>query len=140
MIREIMIIFAALVVLGVFILFSIFGFQSYGRWQNRLEAENQKIVEQARGQAEFMRAEHSRKIAVEEARAKDEAAEYLKNAEVQRAQGVAAAMDIIQAKLAGPEGLRYLHYLFIQGLNDGSTETIYVPTELNLPVLMGQTK
>ncbi|UCF13227.1 MAG: hypothetical protein JSW06_02940 [Thermoplasmatales archaeon] len=29
----------------------------------------------------------------------------------------------------------YLRYLWIQGLHDGSSEVIYIPTEANLPIL-----
>lgn len=29
----------------------------------------------------------------------------------------------------------YIQYLWVQGLHDGSSEVIYVPTEANLPVL-----
>ena len=29
----------------------------------------------------------------------------------------------------------YLRYLWIQGLQDGTSEVIYIPTEANLPIL-----
>lgn len=126
-------ILAVAVLIGLFMIVP-----SYSRWQARLNAENQKVVQEELGRAELLRAEHNRKIRTQEAEAQLEAAKHLKEAERVRAEGAAAAMDVIQSKLAGEPGLRYLHYLFVQGLNDGSTETIYVPTELNLPVLMGK--
>lgn len=85
------------------------------------------------GKAELREAEWSRKIAVEEARAKMESAKLLAAAEVERAKGVAEANEIIGVSLQGNEV--YLRYLWIQGLHDGSSEIIYVPTETQLPLL-----
>ncbi len=51
--------------------------------------------------------------------------------EIERAKGIAEANKIIAESIS--EG--YLHYRFIEGLNDGNTEVIYVPTEANLPLL-----
>ena len=85
------------------------------------------------GQAKLREAESSRKIAIEEANAKREAAKALAEAEVERAKGVAEANKIIGESLRGNEG--YLRYLWIQGLQDGSSEVIYVPTEAGLPIL-----
>lgn len=51
--------------------------------------------------------------------------------EVARAKGIAEANEIIAESIT--DG--YLHYRFIEGLNDGNTEVIYVPTEANLPIL-----
>ena len=85
------------------------------------------------GEAEFKRAEENRKIKVEEARAKLEAAKFESQAEVERARGAAEANAIIGESLKGNEA--YLRYLWIQGLHDGTSETIYIPTEANLPIL-----
>ena|SRR3990167_583111 len=85
------------------------------------------------GKAQLKEAEWSRKIAIEEANAKKESATALAQAEVERAKGVAEANRIIGDSLAGNES--YLRYLWIQGLNDGTSEVIYVPTEANLPIL-----
>ncbi|MDA3854824.1 MAG: prohibitin family protein [Candidatus Woesearchaeota archaeon] len=56
--------------------------------------------------------------------------------EVARAKGVAEANKIIAESIS--EG--YLQYRFIEGLNDGNTEVIYVPTEANLPILEARDK
>lgn len=56
--------------------------------------------------------------------------------EVERAKGIAEANEIIAESIT--EG--YLHYRFIEGLNDGNTEVIYVPTETNLPILEARNK
>ncbi len=85
------------------------------------------------GQAELARAEYSRQIATCEANAKKESSKALAEAEVIRAQGVAAANKIIGDSLDGNDG--YLHYLWIQGLQTNHTQVVYVPTEANLPIL-----
>lgn len=51
--------------------------------------------------------------------------------EIERAKGIAEANKIIAESIS--DG--YLQYRFIEGLNDGNTEVIYVPTEANLPLL-----
>ena len=85
------------------------------------------------GQAKLREAEHSRKVRIEEAKAKLESAKFESRAEVERAKGVAEANKIIGDSLKGNDA--YLRYLWIQGLQDGSSETIYIPTEANLPIL-----
>lgn len=83
------------------------------------------------GRAEYARAESSRKIAILEAQAKEEAAKALAKAEVERAKGVAAANQIIGDSLKGNDA--YLHYLWLDELKHANV--IYVPTESNLPIL-----
>ena len=85
------------------------------------------------GQAELEKQEFAKRVLIEEARARKESAALLSDAEIERARGVAEANRIIGDSLAGNEA--YLRYLWIQGLQDGSSETIYVPTEANLPIL-----
>lgn len=92
----------------------------YGVWQKELS-----------GKAQLREAEWNRQIAVKEADAKKESAKSLAEAEVIRAEGIAKANAIIAGSIT-PE---YLKYRFIEGLNDGNTEVIYVPTEANLPIL-----
>ncbi len=98
------------------------GCPRYNVWQKELA-----------GKAALKRAEWDRQIAVREALAKRDAAVSLAEAEVERAKGVAEANKIIGASLQGNEG--YLRYLWIQGLQDGTSEVIYIPTEANLPIL-----
>ena len=85
------------------------------------------------GKAHLAEAESSRQIAVTEAHAKMESAKMLAEAEVERAKGVAKANEIIGKSLEGNEA--YLRYLWIQGLQEGKNEVVYVPTEANLPIL-----
>ena len=85
------------------------------------------------GKADLAEAEWSKKIMVQEALAKKDAAKFEAEAEVIRAQGVADANAILGESLKGKD--EYLTYLWIQGLHDGSSEVIYIPTEGNLPIL-----
>ena len=87
----------------------------------------------ARGEASLREAEYSKKILVETALAEKDAAVYKAQAEVERARGVAEANKIIGDSLKNNDA--YLRYLWIQGLHDGNSETIYIPTEANLPIL-----
>lgn len=91
--------------------------------------------QQKRGEAALREAESSRQIAIEEAKAKKESAKMLSEAEIERARGVAEANKIIAEGLK--DNHEYLLYLWIQGLQDGTTgnQVIYVPTEAGLPIL-----
>jgi len=83
------------------------------------------------GKAQLREAEWNKQIAIEEAAALKESAKLISEAEVIRAQGIADANKII----AGSISEEYIKYKFVEGLNDGNTEVIYVPTEANLPIL-----
>lgn len=85
------------------------------------------------GEAEYARAEQNRRIKVLEAQALKDSAKLQAEAEVERAKGVAEANKIIGDSLKDNE--QYLRYLWINGLNDGKNDVIYVPTEAGLPIL-----
>ena len=85
------------------------------------------------GKAQLKQAEWNRQINIKEAEARLASAKLDKLSEVVRAEGVAEANEIIGTSLKGNEA--YLRYLWINGLHDGSSEIIYVPTEANLPIL-----
>lgn len=85
------------------------------------------------GKADLAEAEWSKQILIEEAKAELESASLKAQSEVARAHGVAEANQIIGDSLEGNDA--YLRYLWIQGLQDGSSEIIYIPTEANLPIL-----
>lgn len=104
------------------IIVSMIALPQYGVWSKGL-----------RGKAQLKEAEWNRQIAIKEAEARLESAKLDKLSEVERAKGVAEANEIIGESLEGNEA--YLRYLWIQGLHDGSSETIYIPTEANLPIL-----
>ncbi|ADI38036.1 membrane protease subunit [Waddlia chondrophila] len=90
-------------------------------------------AERLSGEAELARAESNRQIRILEARAEQEAAKSLAEAEVIRAEGVAKANKIIGDSLENNEG--YLRYLWIQGLQTNQQQVVYIPTEANLPIL-----
>mgnify|MGYP006286023995 CR=1 FL=1 len=106
----------------LFITVGMVGCPKYSVWQKGLA-----------GKADLKEAEWNRQIAIKEAEAKKESAKMLADAEVERAKGVAQANKIIGESLKGNES--YLRYLWINGLQDGSSEVIYIPTEANLPIL-----
>lgn len=90
-------------------------------------------VQEMEGKAKLREAESSRQILVEEAKAREQAAKMLANAEVERAKGVAEANRIIGDSLKDhPE---YLTYLWIKEVNADGNAVIYVPTEAGLPIL-----
>lgn len=96
------------------------------------------FVYQARmdGEASLAKSLSERKVQIQDAEGKLQAAKYLADAEIERARGVAEANKIIGSSLKNNED--YLRYLWIHNLNDAQksgAEVIYVPTEANLPIL-----
>ena len=96
-------------------------FPQYKVWQQNKE-----------GEAELARAEQNRKIAVLEAKAKEESANSLAKAEIIRAQGVAQANKIIGDSLQNNDA--YIHYLWIEALKESQNDVIYIPTEAGIPI------
>ncbi len=95
---------------------------------------NYDVYEQnLKGEAELARATQNRQISIQEAQAKKESAHDLAEAEVIRADGVARANKIIGESLKGNDA--YLHYLFINNLENTKDQIIYLPTEAGLPIL-----
>ena len=111
---------ASVVIVGLLLLF--WAWPNYNVWQQGKA-----------GEARLREAEQSRKITIEEAEAGLEAMKLKAQAEVEQAKGVAEANKIIGDSLKGNED--YLRYLWIRGLQDGSSEVIYIPTEAGLPIL-----
>lgn len=108
----------------------MFGLPLYNVWQ-------QEMV----GKAEMAKAEQNRQILVKEAEARLEAEKLNAKAEIERARGMAQAMEIENGKLTPV----YNQYLFIRTLekisDKGSLpQTIYIPTEGMLPVMNLQKK
>src|SRR5438105_4939893 len=85
---------------GAVIWAGMWGCPQYNVWQQGLA-----------GNAELKRAEFNRQVAIQEAKAKEESAKHLAQAEIYRAQGVAQANVIIGESLKGNEA--YLRYLWI---------------------------
>ena len=118
-------------VIAAIIVGLMFGIPKYNVWQQEME-----------GKAEMARAEQNRMILVEEAKAKLEAEKLNAQAEIERAKGMAEAMEIENGKLTST----YNQYLFIRTLekisDKGSLpQIIYTPTEGMVPVMnMNQNK
>lgn len=113
---------ALAVIAGILVIIAIgmYVFPQYGVWQKELS-----------GKAQLREAEWNRQIAIQEAQATKESAKMLAEAEIIRAEGIAEANRIISNSIT----TEYIKYKFVEGLNDGNTEVIYVPTEANLPIL-----
>lgn len=83
------------------------------------------------GEALLAHAQSSKEVAVAEAKAKMESALYEAQADTIRAHGISASNKIIGASLKNnPE---YLQWLWIDNIK--SANTIYVPTEANMPIM-----
>lgn len=119
-----------IVLLGLFLLLGGVGSCMWGYPKYKVYSS------EMHGKAVLAEAESSRQVAVREALALKDSAEYKAQAEVIRAQGVADANTIISNGLGGPEG--YLRYLAIDGMKDmarsNNTTVVYVPTDGNIPV------
>ena len=118
-------IIAILIILVLVIGVAMWGMPNYNVYSKELS-----------GKAALREAEWSRQIAVEEAKALKESATLKAESEVIRARGIAEANEIISKSLT----TEYIQYKFVEGLNDGNTEVIYVPTEANLPILEARTQ
>lgn len=90
-------------------------------------------TQEMEGKAELQRAISNRQIAIQEAHAKMEAAKDLAQAEIIRARGIAQANQIIGNSLKNNEA--YLHWLWIDQLENNKNAVIYIPTEANLPIM-----
>lgn len=99
----------------------MFGWPQYKVWQQNKE-----------GEAELAKAEQNRQIKVQEAKADEEAAKSLAQAEITRAEGKSKANEILVQSLGGPQN--YMQFLWVDAMKNGQNQTIYVPTEANLPV------
>jgi len=106
------------------------GVASYLRWWPEYAVYQQRMT----GEAELAQAEYSKQVQVRDAQGKHDAAKLLAQVEVQRAEGVAKANQIIGDSLRNNEA--YLKYLWITDVTGNKAPTvIYVPTEANIPIL-----
>lgn len=109
-----------------------------GVWYAEWQGDIHKTELKAKGEAELLEAESSKKIAIESAKATLESAKLLAAAEIERAKGVAEANKIIGDSLKANEA--YLRYLYLNNLEKAEKNgtVIYVPTEAGLPILESQ--
>ena len=112
----IMVVFLIVAIIG----FLFWFFPTYAVWQQELS-----------GKAQLAEAEWSRQIAIEEAQANLEAEKLNALAEVERAKGMAQAIEIENGSLTPT----YIQYLWVRQNKLNEHTTIYIPTETNLPIL-----
>lgn len=72
-----------------------------------------------------------REVLVREARAERDAAEFLADAEIERARGVAEANRVIADSLTD----EYIRWLYVDQMDRLLGQVIYIPTEGGLPIL-----
>lgn len=85
------------------------------------------------GEALLAHAQASKEVAVAEAKAKMESAIWLYQADSIRAIGIAKSNQIIGLSLK--DNPQYLTWLWIDGIDKNKGQTIYIPTEANMPIL-----
>ena len=84
------------------------------------------------GEAILKKAQYAEYSARIKAKAKFEAAKYLAEAEVERAQGIAKSIKIVGNALNDNPG--YLDYRWLQNLKETKNQVIYVPERNNNPL------
>lgn len=116
----------SIIILLILIVGGMTGYPVYNVWQQEMK-----------GKAEFAQAEQNRRIQIEEARANLEAQKLNSQAEVERAKGMAQAIEIENGKLTD----LYIKYLWVRQGDMGEAEKIiYIPTEANMPILEAKSK
>ncbi len=110
------------IILGslLFIALLMYTVPQYRVWQKELS-----------GKAQLREAEWSKRVQIEEAIANLEAEKLNAQAEVERAKGMAEAIDIEGGALTK----EYIQYLWVRQNIFNDKTTIYIPTEANLPIL-----
>lgn len=83
------------------------------------------------GKAQLAEAEWSKQVQIEEAQANLEAEKLNALSEIERAKGMAEAINIEGGALT----TEYIQYLWVRQNIFNDKTTIYIPTEANLPIL-----
>ena len=92
----------------------------YGVWSKELK-----------GKAELKQAQWNKQIMIETAQANLEAEKLNAKSEIERAKGMAEAIEIEGGQLTET----YIQYLWVRQNQFNDKTTIYIPTEANLPIL-----
>lgn len=114
-----------LVVLVLFVstaLWFLVGYPIWNVWASRQQ-----------GVAELQQARNEQQIQIAEAQSRFDAAELNKKAAIIEAQAVSEQIKVIGVQLSAHD--LYLKWQWIKMMEDREGETIYVPTEANLPIL-----
>src|SRR5215472_11247177 len=109
---------------AIFIIIStlLYGFPRYRVW-----------FAHQRGLADLARAQNEQQIQVAQANGRLKAADLNKQAAIIEAQAVARQIEVIGSNLK--DHSLYLRWQWIGMMDERGGETIYVPTEANLPIL-----
>jgi len=118
--------------IAIIVISLMIGLPKYNVWRSAIAVEKA----QNWGKAEMAQAEQNRLILIEEAAANLEAQKLNSQAEVERAKGMAEAIEIENGKLTE----RYIHYLWVRNIDKMDGDVIYIPTEANLPLLEARNK
>ena len=110
----------AITIIGVIVGLLMWIIPKYSVWSKGLK-----------GEAQLREAEYSKQVLIEEAKANLEAEKLNTQAEVERAKGMAEAMEIEGGKLTDT----YIKYLWVRSMTGNEANTIYIPTEAGLPIL-----
>jgi predicted Holliday junction resolvase-like endonuclease len=110
----------AFAIIGLMIVLGLWGCPQYNVYSKTMT-----------GKAVLAEAESSRKVAIEEARARMESSSLLAQADTIRAHGIARSNEIIGASLSE----EYIHWYWIDNLEKNPQAVIYVPTEANIPIM-----
>lgn len=108
--------FILIIIIGLI----MFAIPKYSVWQKELK-----------GKALLKEAKFSKKIAIEEAKANLESEKLNAEAEVERAKGMAKAMEVENGKLTDT----YIKYLWVKNMNSSQNSKVYIPTEAGIPIL-----
>lgn len=119
------VVFVVIALLTGMVVVALWAFPNYNVYQKELS-----------GKAQLREAEWNKQIAIEEAKAEKESAQLKADADIIRAKGIAESNEIIAQSLTKD----YITWKWVEGLHDGSSEIIYVPTEANLPILEARDK
>lgn len=120
---EFLILVGVLVVLAM-VLWFLFGHPIWNVWASHKA-----------GEADLQQARNEQQIQIAQAQSRLDAAELNKKASIIEAEAVAAQIEKIGTKLTAHD--LFLRWQWIKMMEDSETkrETIYVPTEANLPIL-----
>lgn len=111
----------AIIILTGLVVLGMWGCPQYNVYQMRKD-----------GEAQLAHAQSAKEVAVSEAKAKMESAQYEAQADTIRAHGIAKSNEIIGSSLRQNED--YLKWLWIDNLQKQQS-VIYVPTEGNIPIM-----
>ena len=112
-------VFVILVILGI-VIGLMFGIPKYNVWRTKVAIESAQNI----GKAEMARAEQNRMIQIEEAKANLESQKLNSLAEIERAKGMAQAIEIENGKLT----TKYIQYLWVRNIDKMDGDKVYIAT------------